>query len=86
MPRFFLHVCNGTGFDEDLNGELHRGLFGARSSAISRLRAALTENLQNGNINVAAFVEIEDENHRHLETVHFTDAVAVQTKSDRKAR
>jgi hypothetical protein len=84
MPRFYLHVCNGNGFVEDNSGQEHNDLSAPREAAVVALRATLVEDVQAGNINVAAFVEIEDTDHRHVGTVHFSNAVEIRTKNKRK--
>lgn len=39
-----------------------------------------------GEVNVAAFIEIEDERHDHVATVHFCEAINIINQSDRKPR
>jgi len=86
VPRFYLHLCNGNGFIEDQVGHDCPTVADARAAAVKALRKALTEDLHAGNINVAAFIEIEDEERTHLETIHFEDAVSVKTENSRRAR
>jgi hypothetical protein len=86
MPRFYLHVCNGNGFVEDSTGRDLADLEDARQTAVSTLRATLAQDVVVGNINVAAFVEIEDDDRRHVGTVHFSDAIGIQTENGRDAR
>ena len=42
--------------------------------------------MQDGQINMAAFVEIEDENHQLVMTAPFLDALEVLTKHHRRPR
>jgi len=80
MPMFYLHLCNGTGFTEDLEGSDLPDLDAARSQAIEGLRDVAANEMKAGELNLASFIEIEDETHTHLATVHFTEAVSVTTK------
>lgn len=86
MPRFYLHLCNGNGFVEDQTGQDCPTIADARDAAVVALRKALSDDVNAGNINVAAFIEIENEDRAHVETIHFADAVNVKTKNRREAR
>jgi hypothetical protein len=86
MPRFYLHLCNGQGFIEDEEGSLHPDLPAAQQAAIDGLRDALAGDICNGEINLTAFIDIEDERHQHLFTIHFGDAVKVKTVNCREPR
>ncbi len=86
MPRFYLHVCDGKLFAEDEEGvELH-DIEAARRQAIVGLRDIMSAEMKDGQINMAAFVEIEDENHQLVMTVPFLDAVEVLTRHYRRPR
>ena len=78
MPRFYLHVCNGNGFTEDDEGMDLPDASAARLAAIKDLRDIGAFEMQMGEMNLGSFVEIEDENHQPVETVHFTEAVNVR--------
>jgi hypothetical protein len=84
MPRFYLHICNGSGFTEDEEGREFRDADAALEAAIHGIRDLMAEELRKGEINIASFVEIEDELRQLVRTVAFTEAVAV--KSDPCAR
>lgn len=86
MPRFYLHLCNGNGFAEDETGQDYPTVADARVAAVVALRKALSDDVNAGNINVAAFIEIENEDRAHIETIHFADAVSLKTENSRKAR
>ncbi|HEY1124690.1 MAG TPA: hypothetical protein VGE65_03585 [Sphingobium sp.] len=86
MPHFYFHLCNGSGFVEDDSGQDCPTVNDARIAAVAKLRRALADDVHAGNINVAAFIEIENENRAHIETIHFADAVSVTTENSRKAR
>ncbi len=75
MPRFYLHVCDGSGFCEDEEGLDLPDLAAARRAAIEGLRDILAGELRAGVLRRAAFVEIEDEHRQLVLTVPFTEAV-----------
>lgn len=85
MPRFYLHVCNGDGFSEDEQGQDLPGIEAARQMAVDGLRGILSEEMKAGQLNMASFIEIEDENHQLVMTVPFADAVSVSTKPGDRA-
>ena len=80
MPLFYLHVCNGDGFTEDELGHELPNLEAARHEAIQGLRSIVADEMKNGILNMASFIEIEDEHHHLLMTVPFGDAVDVATR------
>ena len=80
MPRYFLHVCNGLGFVQDHEGTEHPNLAAVRDAAIAGLRDISASELEDGVINLASFIEVEDEHRQHVLTVSFTDAVAIATE------
>lgn len=83
MPRFYLHVCNGDGFTPDEEGCDLPDIEAARITAVKGLRDIMASELKDGLLKTASFIEIEDENHRLLMTVSFSEAVAVQEPSVR---
>jgi len=84
VPRFYLHVCDGKVFAEDDEGMEFHDAEAARRQAIVGLRDVMASELKDGQINMAAFVEIEDENHQLIMTVPFLDAVEVLTLHHRR--
>ena len=80
MPRYYLHICNGTGFFEDSEGQVLPNSGAARKKAIEALREIMAEELHAGDLNMASFIEIEDEQHGLMTTVQFLDAVALKTQ------
>jgi hypothetical protein len=80
MARFFMHICDGGGFFEDQEGCEHPDQAAAYRAAIDGLRDVLAGELRNGQLNLASFVEVEDERHAHLFRVTTRDAVAVTDK------
>lgn len=53
MPRFYLHICNGSGFVEDEEGMNLPDLAAARKEALKGLRSLLAEELRSGTLNMA---------------------------------
>jgi hypothetical protein len=77
MPRFYLHVCDGSGFSEDDEGVELAGPDEARRKAIDGLRDIMAGEMRRGEINMGSFIEIEDQEHRLVMTVSFAEAVRV---------
>ena len=77
MPRYYLHVCNGTGFVEDEEGVELPGVDAARRQAIDGLRDIMAAEMRRGEVNMASFIEIEDEDRRLVSTVSFADAIHI---------
>ena len=84
MPRFYLHICNGDGFTEDEDGVELPNLEAARREAIKGLRDVMSAEMMSGELNMASFIEIEDEQHLLLHTVQFSDAVDVRSERSRR--
>ena len=84
MPRFYLHVCNGNGFTEDEEGAELPNLKAARDQAIDGLRDIMASEMRQGEVNMASFIEVEDENHVLVDTILFLDAVNVRTERSRR--
>ncbi len=80
MPRFYLHVCDGTGFTEDPEGLELEDLEAARHQAVQGLRDITADDLRSGTLNMASFIEIEDENHELVATITFLEAVQVEAR------
>ena len=77
MPRFYLHLCNGSGFTEDQEGSLHDDLEAASAAAMMGLREVIAAEVKEGGLNTASFIEIEDENHELLKTLTFEEAIVI---------
>lgn len=75
MPRFYLHVCNGTGFVPDEEGQDLPDLEAARMEAVRSARSIMASDVQRGILDLSSFIEIEDEGHQLLLTLGFQDAV-----------
>jgi hypothetical protein len=82
MPHFYLHLGNGQGYLEDDHGDDYADVNAARQDAICSLREAIAADILKGVLNIATFIEIEDAQHQHVATMHFADAVRVETRAD----
>ena len=80
MARYFLHVCNGNGFTEDEEGLELPNAAAARAKAIEGLRDIMAAELKGGIVNMASFIEVEDGDHKLVETVSFSDAVQMESR------
>jgi len=80
MPLFFMHVCNGNGFVEDQEGvELADGDM-ARAKAVEAARDVMAGDLRKGELDLSSFIEVEDEGHNLLFTLHFSEAVKLTSR------
>jgi hypothetical protein len=75
MPRFYFHICNGNGFVTDEEGQELPDRDAARAMAIKSARSIMASDVQRGMLDLSSFIEIEDSEHRHIQTVDFADAV-----------
>jgi hypothetical protein len=75
MPRFYFHVCNGTGLVEDEEGQELPDFDSARLSAIRSARDIMAADVQRGMLDLSSFIEIEDSGHQLVYTLGFQEAV-----------
>jgi hypothetical protein len=75
MPRFYLHVCNGTGFIEDEEGTDLPDLEAARALAVKCARDIMAADVRRGALDLSSFIEIEDGDKRLVHTLGFEQAV-----------
>lgn len=80
MPRFYMHVCNGNGFVEDQEGVELSDRDAARERAVEAARDIMASDLRKGELDLSSFIEVEDEGHRLLFTLHFSDAVKLTAR------
>ncbi len=78
MPRFYFNLCSGPEFVEDEEGVELADHAAAHARAVESLRGVMAGDLLMGDLNTAAFIEIEDEDHKLLETVFFDEAVKLR--------
>ena len=82
MPRFYFHVCDGTGFIEDEEGRELADFEAARAEAIKGARSIMADDLQRGQLDLSSFIEVEDDAHELLLTLTFAEAVAIKPPPD----
>jgi hypothetical protein len=78
MPRFYLHICDGAGFAEDEEGLELPDEAAARKAAIAGARDIMAADVKRGELDLASFVEVEDDNHGWLFTISFGEALALR--------
>lgn len=81
MALFHLHLCNGRSRTTDPSGHDFVDLEAARQGSVKALREISSWDIQQGEVCIASFVEIEDDARRHLATVHFAEAVTILTET-----
>jgi hypothetical protein len=85
MPRYYLHVCDGREFREDEEGQDMPSVDAAIAEARLRLRAVLAQELSGGTLNMASFVEIDDEAQQLVTTIQFLDAVEISAEANNRS-
>ena len=80
MPRYYMHICNGTGFLEDEEGRELPNQAAAREAAIMAARDVMANDLRGGELDLSSFIEVEDENKQLVFTLQFIDAVNLTTR------
>ena len=75
MPRYYFHVCNGTGFVQDEEGQELPDLEAARAEAVRNARCIMASEVQRGMLDLSSFIEIEDAEHQLIHTLGFEDAL-----------
>ncbi|MEA3066213.1 MAG: hypothetical protein QOJ27_2674 [Sphingomonadales bacterium] len=75
MPHYYFHVCNGTGFIEDEEGQDLPDLEAARAEAVESARSIMAADVQRGMLDLSSFIEIEDMEHQLVHTLGFEEAV-----------
>jgi hypothetical protein len=77
VPRFYMHICNGTGFVEDKEGVELVDADEARRRATMSASDVMTADIRDGRLDLTSFIEVENEAHELLFTLNFADAVTV---------
>ena len=78
MPRFYFHLINDIDVPDD-EGENFGDLAEARDFAVGQARALIAAaTVDEGRIVLHHRIDIEDERHVLLESLHFRDAVTVE--------
>lgn len=73
-----MNLCDGADFVKDNEGVELPDNAAARKKAVESLRGVMAGDLLSGELNTALCIEIEDEQHRLIETVAFNDAVTLR--------
>jgi hypothetical protein len=77
MPRFYFHVHDQKAvFDEE--GTVLPDVAAARAEAVTGVRDLMCDQLREGHLNLAYWLEVEDENRCHLFTLPFRAAVEIK--------
>ena len=77
MPRFFFHVCNGNGLTEDEEGQELGDVEAARRRAVIEARDIMSHEMREGELNLASFIEVQNEAGEYLFTLPFSDAFKI---------
>ena len=77
VPTFYLHVCDADSFEEAEEGLELPDADAARREAIRGLRDLVAGAVCAGDVNMAMFIEVEDDSHQLLFTVSVEDAMQV---------
>ena len=85
MPRYRFHVCDGAGFREDLAGVELADARAAYQEALRHVRRLMVDELIERRLSFASFVEVEDEEGKHLFTVTFEEAVELNPQPPLRA-
>ncbi|MEO7178307.1 MAG: hypothetical protein ABIW83_05645 [Allosphingosinicella sp.] len=80
MPRYFFHVCNGTGFTEDEEGREVENAEAARHIAIKEARVIMADELRDGVMHLSSFIEVQLEGSGDSFVVPFSDAVEIRKR------
>jgi hypothetical protein len=80
MPRYYLHICNGTGFVEDEEGRELADESAARAEAILAARDVMSADLRRGELDLTSFIEVEDESRKLLFTLTFDQAIEIRSR------
>lgn len=75
MPRFFFHICNGTGFIEDEEGQELPDVEAARAEAVKGARSIMATDVQRGELDLSSFIEVQGDDGALIFTLNFTEAV-----------
>jgi hypothetical protein len=78
MARYYLHINNGGGYSEDLEGQDLPDLDAARQAAIDGVRSLLSEEARQGQLDLTGSIEIADSDGKLLLVVPFHDAVELK--------
>ena len=78
MARYYLHINNGGGYSEDIEGQELADLDAARVAAIEGVRSLLSEEARQGQLDLSGKIEIADADGNILLIVPFSEAVELR--------
>jgi hypothetical protein len=82
MARYYLHVCSGTGCEEDQEGHELPTEEDAWSVAIRRARSLMANDVSGKVVNHDSYIEVEDEGRELLFAVGFDEALQDERAAD----
>jgi len=77
MPRFYLHIRNGTGFVPDKEGIDVPAVTDARNRALAGARSLLISEICSGELDLRGRIEVADETNNVVLVVEFEEAVHI---------
>lgn len=77
MPHYRLNLCNATDRYEDAEGADYPDVPAAKRAAIAGIRAVLSADALDGQIDLGGYLDIVDDAGRIVERVGFRDAIKV---------
>ena len=80
MPRFYFHICDGSGFVEDEEGRELPSAERAHKEAIKGARDLISAEAQKGAVNLASYIEVENDARELLFMVTFSDAFEIKSQ------
>ena len=81
MPLFYFHVIDCGGFAQDMQGQDVADVRAARAVAVEGARSMMAEELRDGELNLSAFIRVEDQSHKLVFAMPFADAVKIRGRS-----
>jgi hypothetical protein len=78
MPRFYLHYCDALGRVTDQEGAEYPDVSVARTKAVAAAREIIAGEVEQGQIDLTATIEVMDESGHEVLLVRFGDAVEVR--------
>ena len=82
MPRYYFHVCNGSGLTRDEAGQFLGSSEDARLVAVRAAREMMAGDVKEGEVDLSAYISVEDEHGTCLFKVRFGDSVTFTREHD----
>ena len=77
VPQYYFPIQNGEGAAPDYEGMHLPDFEAAWLHAVAGARSMMSDSIRRGKLDLAAYIEIEDEHRAVLERVTFKDAVTI---------